>query len=175
MRFEELLSGAEIVRRAGPNAEDDRDSVASSTTRDGCGPVRCSSPCRAKPPTAIATSARPLNRAQRQSSRIRQRSSPTTAKQYPGAAIAEVPAGGGRRAMAAIAANFFGHPERQLALSGVTGTNGKTTTAFLLEAMLNSVGRKTVLVGTIENHVAGVVRAGPAYNAGVARSAGAVS
>ena len=63
--------------------------------------------------------------------------------------------------MAAIAANFFGHPERQLALSGVTGTNGKTTTAFLLEAMLNSAGRKTVLVGTIENHVAGVVVPAP--------------
>ena len=60
--------------------------------------------------------------------------------------------------MAAIASNFFGHPEEKLALSGVTGTNGKTTTAFLLDAMLNSVGRKTVLMGTIENHVAGAVR-----------------
>ena len=60
-----------------------------------------------------------------------------------------------------LAANFFGHPEKQLTLSGVTGTNGKTTTAFLLDAMLNSAGRKTVLVGTIENHVAGAVRPAP--------------
>jgi UDP-N-acetylmuramoyl-L-alanyl-D-glutamate--2,6-diaminopimelate ligase len=82
-----------------------------------------------------------------------------TARQFPEIAVAQIPAGAGRRAMALIAANFFGHPEKQLALSGVTGTNGKTTTAFLLDAMLNSVGRKTVLVGTIENHVAGAVRA----------------
>ena len=47
----------------------------------------------------------------------------------------------------------MGHPERKLALSAVTGTNGKTTTAFLLEAMLRSVGRRCVLIGTIETHV----------------------
>jgi len=67
----------------------------------------------------------------------------------------------GRPALAALSANFFGHPEKQLALTGVTGTNGKTTTAFLLDAMLNSMGRKTVLVGTIEYHVAGEVRPSP--------------
>jgi len=76
-------------------------------------------------------------------------------------AIAAVQVSHGRNALALIAANFFGHPERQLALSGVTGTNGKTTTAFLLDAMLNNVGRKTVLVGTIEYHVAGAVRPSP--------------
>jgi UDP-N-acetylmuramoyl-L-alanyl-D-glutamate--2,6-diaminopimelate ligase len=63
--------------------------------------------------------------------------------------------------MAAAAANFFSHPERALALNGVTGTNGKTTTAYLLDAMLNHAGRKTVLVGTIEYHVAGAVRPSP--------------
>jgi len=78
---------------------------------------------------------------------------------YPGIAAAEVPHG--RNALALIAANFFAHPEKQLALSGVTGTNGKTTTAFLLDAMLNHVGRKTVLIGTIEYHVAGSVRPSP--------------
>jgi UDP-N-acetylmuramoyl-L-alanyl-D-glutamate--2,6-diaminopimelate ligase len=64
----------------------------------------------------------------------------------------------GRRALAEVSAVVFGHPERQLKLSAVTGTNGKTTTAFLLEQMLQSVGRKCVLLGTIETHVAGVVR-----------------
>jgi UDP-N-acetylmuramoyl-L-alanyl-D-glutamate--2,6-diaminopimelate ligase len=67
----------------------------------------------------------------------------------------------GRNALALAAANFFGHPEKQLALSGVTGTNGKTTTAFLLDAILNHASRKTVLVGTIEYHVAGTVYPSP--------------
>jgi UDP-N-acetylmuramoyl-L-alanyl-D-glutamate--2,6-diaminopimelate ligase len=65
----------------------------------------------------------------------------------------------GRRALAEAAAAFFGHPERKLAATGITGTNGKTTTAFLTEALLNEAGRKTVLAGTIEYHVAGEVRA----------------
>ena len=64
----------------------------------------------------------------------------------------------GRRALAGIAANVLGHPERRLKVSAVTGTNGKTTTAFLLEQMLRSVGRKCVLIGTIETHVGDEVR-----------------
>ena len=64
----------------------------------------------------------------------------------------------GRRALAELAATVFGHPERQLALSAVTGTNGKTTTTFLLEQLLQSVGRKTILIGTVETHIAGEVR-----------------
>ena len=64
----------------------------------------------------------------------------------------------GRRALAEASAAFFGHPERKLAATGITGTNGKTTTAFLTEALLNAAARKTVLVGTIEYHVAGEVR-----------------
>jgi UDP-N-acetylmuramoyl-L-alanyl-D-glutamate--2,6-diaminopimelate ligase len=63
----------------------------------------------------------------------------------------------GRRALAQASAAFFGHPERALAGTGITGTNGKTTTAFLTEALLNTAARKTVLVGTIEYHVAGEV------------------
>jgi UDP-N-acetylmuramoyl-L-alanyl-D-glutamate--2,6-diaminopimelate ligase len=70
-----------------------------------------------------------------------------------GVAVAQV--AHGRRALATASANFFGHPERALALTGVTGTNGKTTTAILLETMLRSVARKTALIGTIEYHVAG--------------------
>ena len=64
----------------------------------------------------------------------------------------------GRRALSQASAAFFGHPERKLAATGITGTNGKTTTSFLVEALLNAVARKTVLVGTIEYHVAGEVR-----------------
>ncbi len=64
----------------------------------------------------------------------------------------------GRRALAGIAANLLDHPERKLKVSAVTGTNGKTTTAFLLEQMLRSVGRKCVLIGTIETHIGDEVR-----------------
>jgi UDP-N-acetylmuramoyl-L-alanyl-D-glutamate--2,6-diaminopimelate ligase len=65
----------------------------------------------------------------------------------------------GRCALAEASAVFFGHPERRLAATGITGTNGKTTTAYLTEALLNAAARTTVLVGTIEYHVAGEVRA----------------
>jgi UDP-N-acetylmuramoyl-L-alanyl-D-glutamate--2,6-diaminopimelate ligase len=64
----------------------------------------------------------------------------------------------GRRALAEVSSSVFGAPEKTLALSAVTGTNGKTTTAFLLEQMLRSVGRKCVLLGTIETHVGDEVR-----------------
>jgi UDP-N-acetylmuramoyl-L-alanyl-D-glutamate--2,6-diaminopimelate ligase len=67
----------------------------------------------------------------------------------------------GRKALAEVSAAVLGHPERRLALSAVTGTNGKTTTAFLLEAMLRSVGRTCVLIGTIETHVGDEVRVSP--------------
>jgi UDP-N-acetylmuramoyl-L-alanyl-D-glutamate--2,6-diaminopimelate ligase len=64
----------------------------------------------------------------------------------------------GRTALAETSSAFFGHPERRLRATGVTGTNGKTTTAFLIEAILNSAARSSILVGTIEYHVAGEVR-----------------
>lgn len=64
----------------------------------------------------------------------------------------------GRRALAEVSSAVFGAPEKVLKISAVTGTNGKTTTAFLLEQMLRSVGRKCVLLGTIETHVGDEVR-----------------
>ncbi len=64
----------------------------------------------------------------------------------------------GRRALAEASAAFFGHPEKALAATAITGTNGKTTTAYLTEQLFNIAARKTVLVGTIEYHVAGEVR-----------------
>ncbi|HVU46792.1 MAG TPA: Mur ligase family protein, partial [Terracidiphilus sp.] len=75
----------------------------------------------------------------------------------PGLPVLEVEHG--RRALAQASAAFFGHPEKKLSAIGITGTNGKTTTAFLAESLLNAAARKTVLVGTIEYHVAGEVRA----------------
>jgi UDP-N-acetylmuramoyl-L-alanyl-D-glutamate--2,6-diaminopimelate ligase len=83
----------------------------------------------------------------------------STREKFPGIVLVRVPHG--RRALAVLSANFFDHPEKQLKLSAVTGTNGKTTTAFLLEAMLSHQGRGTVLVGTIEYHVAGRTKPAP--------------
>ncbi len=157
MRFEELLSRAEVVRRAGPDPqigaiEYDSRRVAPGSlflamqgeTTDG---NRYIGKAIAQGATAVVTDSAAAFA--------------ETARRYAEVGVAEVPAGGGRRAMAAIGANFFGRPDTQITLTGVTGTNGKTTTAFLLDAMLNAVGRKTVLVGTIENHVAGAVRPAP--------------
>ena len=98
-----------------------------------------------------------------------------TARRYAEVGVAEVPAGGGRRAMAAIGANFFGQPDTQLALTGVTGTNGKTTTAFLLDAMLNAVRAQNRAGGNHRESRGGSGAARPAYDARVARPAGALA
>jgi UDP-N-acetylmuramoyl-L-alanyl-D-glutamate--2,6-diaminopimelate ligase len=67
----------------------------------------------------------------------------------------------GRRALARVSANFYKKPAERIAVTGITGTNGKSTTAFLVEAMLTAAGRKSALVGTIEYHVAGKVLPAP--------------
>ena len=64
-----------------------------------------------------------------------------------------------REAMALAADAFFGHPTRELEVAGITGTNGKTTTAFLVFAILAAGGRRPGLLGTIENRVGGERRA----------------
>ena len=60
-----------------------------------------------------------------------------------------------RVAMAPAADEFFGRPTEELEVAGVTGTNGKTTTTFLLFAILAAAGRRPGLVGTIEARVGG--------------------
>jgi UDP-N-acetylmuramoyl-L-alanyl-D-glutamate--2,6-diaminopimelate ligase len=60
-----------------------------------------------------------------------------------------------RAAMATAAAEFFGRPTEELQVAGVTGTNGKTTTAFLLHSILEAAGRKPGLIGTIEFRIGG--------------------
>jgi UDP-N-acetylmuramoyl-L-alanyl-D-glutamate--2,6-diaminopimelate ligase len=66
-----------------------------------------------------------------------------------------------RAAMAVAADSFFGAPTSELEIAGVTGTNGKTTTAFLLQSMLEAAGRPAGLVGTIEWIVGGERRPAP--------------
>lgn len=67
----------------------------------------------------------------------------------------------GRRALARLSANFYRRPAEKLAITGVTGTNGKTTTAFLVESVLAGAGKKSALVGTIEYHIVGSVEPAP--------------
>jgi UDP-N-acetylmuramoyl-L-alanyl-D-glutamate--2,6-diaminopimelate ligase len=77
----------------------------------------------------------------------------------PQVAWARVPHG--RRALARLSSNFYSRPAEKLANTGVTGTNGKTTTSFLIESILNVPRKRTVLVGTIEYHVLGKIIPAP--------------
>ncbi len=56
-----------------------------------------------------------------------------------------------RKAYSQIASNFYDNPTKKLKLIGVTGTNGKTSTSFFIKNMLNGMGYKCGLIGTIEN------------------------
>jgi len=76
-----------------------------------------------------------------------------------GVAWAVVPHG--RRALARVSENFYRRPAERVAITGITGTNGKSTTAFLIESILTAAGRKSTLVGTIEYHVAGKIYPAP--------------
>ena len=60
-----------------------------------------------------------------------------------------------RRALAALATRFYGEPSAELALIGVTGTNGKTSTTYLIESILGRAGRRVGLIGTLESRFAG--------------------
>jgi UDP-N-acetylmuramoyl-L-alanyl-D-glutamate--2,6-diaminopimelate ligase len=60
-----------------------------------------------------------------------------------------------REALALLGACFYGYPARRLRMIGITGTNGKTTTAYLVEAVLKAAGIKTGVLGTIEYRCGG--------------------
>jgi len=82
-----------------------------------------------------------------------------TEKPREGVSWAVVPHG--RRALARVSENFYKRPAERIAIIGITGTNGKSTTAFLVESILAAAGRKSALIGTIEYHVAGRVYPAP--------------
>jgi UDP-N-acetylmuramoyl-L-alanyl-D-glutamate--2,6-diaminopimelate ligase len=77
-----------------------------------------------------------------------------------GLGVPEVQVRDARVAMARMGAEFYGRPGDDLLLLGVTGTSGKTTTTWLLEAILAAAGHVTGLVGTIETRIAGASRPG---------------
>ena len=75
------------------------------------------------------------------------------------AGVPEVQVEDVRAAMAIAAARFHGDPTASLPVVGITGTNGKTTTAFLVRGLLEAAGRQCGLLGTVTSYVAGEERA----------------
>jgi UDP-N-acetylmuramoyl-L-alanyl-D-glutamate--2,6-diaminopimelate ligase len=84
-----------------------------------------------------------------------------SASENPRAGVGWAVVPNGRRALARMAANFYKRPAERIAITGITGTNGKSTTAFLIESIFSAANRKSALVGTIEYHVAGRVYPAP--------------
>ncbi len=72
-----------------------------------------------------------------------------------GAGVPELEVTSARRAMAMLAPAFFGWPAARLRLVGITGSLGKTTTTWLVEAILRAAGRRTGLVGSLTAKIAG--------------------
>jgi UDP-N-acetylmuramoyl-L-alanyl-D-glutamate--2,6-diaminopimelate ligase len=84
-----------------------------------------------------------------------------SAAERPRASVAWATVTHGRQALAVISANLLGKPAEKLSIVGITGTNGKTTTSFLCEAMLQRAERKTALLGTVEYRIGGGVVPAP--------------
>ncbi|MGG5462485.1 UDP-N-acetylmuramoyl-L-alanyl-D-glutamate--2,6-diaminopimelate ligase [Clostridium sp. B9] len=58
-----------------------------------------------------------------------------------------------RKALAIMSSNYFGNPKNKMKIIGITGTNGKTTSAFMIKSILEKAGHKTGLIGTIANYI----------------------
>lgn len=71
----------------------------------------------------------------------------------PDLSITQVVVADTRAGMARAASAFYGHPTRKMKLIGVTGTNGKTTTTYMIDSIFRSLGLKTGLIGTIEYRI----------------------
>lgn len=84
-----------------------------------------------------------------------------SAEQVPRKDVAWVVVPHGRRALAKLSANFYKRPAERMRITGITGTNGKTTTTFITEAIFQAAGRKNALVGTVEYHLPGKVLPSP--------------
>jgi UDP-N-acetylmuramoyl-L-alanyl-D-glutamate--2,6-diaminopimelate ligase len=76
-----------------------------------------------------------------------------------GLGVPELLVDSARAAMGALASRFYGYPTRELRVIGVTGTNGKTTTAHLIRRLLEALGHRCGLLGTVRSVIAGTERA----------------
>src|ERR1019366_1758687 len=72
-----------------------------------------------------------------------------------GLGVPEILVESARSAMAPLAARFYGSPDRELSVIGVTGTNGKTTTAYLVRALMAATGSQCGLLGTVKSVIGG--------------------
>jgi UDP-N-acetylmuramoyl-L-alanyl-D-glutamate--2,6-diaminopimelate ligase len=75
-----------------------------------------------------------------------------------GLGVPEVLVDSARAAMAPVAARFYGDPTASLRVVGITGTNGKTTTAFLVRGLLEAAGERCALLGTVKSVIGGAER-----------------
>jgi UDP-N-acetylmuramoyl-L-alanyl-D-glutamate--2,6-diaminopimelate ligase/murE/murF fusion protein len=66
-----------------------------------------------------------------------------------------------RKALAQLASHFFGHPALELTVIGITGTNGKTTTAYLIESILRAAGLEVGVIGTVNYRYGNQTHAAP--------------
>jgi UDP-N-acetylmuramoyl-L-alanyl-D-glutamate--2,6-diaminopimelate ligase len=76
----------------------------------------------------------------------------------PGVDVPVIQVADGRLALAELAADFHGHPSERLRVVGVTGTNGKTTTAHLMASIFDAAGMPCGIIGTVAHRIAGEVR-----------------
>jgi UDP-N-acetylmuramoyl-L-alanyl-D-glutamate--2,6-diaminopimelate ligase len=76
----------------------------------------------------------------------------------PGRPVGRILVSDTRRALPRLADAYFGHPSRALTVVGITGTNGKTTTSYLVEALLRAGSLETGIIGTIRYVVRGAAR-----------------
>jgi UDP-N-acetylmuramoyl-L-alanyl-D-glutamate--2,6-diaminopimelate ligase len=79
-----------------------------------------------------------------------------TERELPDVGAPQVRVPDARSALAVASARFFGEPTQRLEVVGITGTNGKTTTAYLVESIARAAGRSTGLIGTVETLIRGV-------------------
>src|ERR1019366_5541891 len=136
MTFQQLLDGAEVLAHSGD---------------PGVSSVECDSR-RVKPGSVFVGMRREASDGNRlidqaiQAGAVAVVTDSAAEKPRPGVAWAVVPHG--RRALARVSANFYKKPAERIAITGITGTNGKSTTAFLVESILTAAGRKSALIGT---------------------------
>ncbi len=118
-------------------------SRASHRTAAPSSPAACSSPSPERKPTATATSTKPSRR----------EPSPSLASVPSTPTCRRSASRNSRAALAHASALMHGDPAQRLAMMGVTGTNGKTTTTYLLHQMTQALGHKAGLIGTIETRI----------------------